>query len=115
MSYNKTHNCLFFIKSTEIVQLRRKILGEEPDEARRLYLEVIKQELNFMRSLTSYISAFHILKLNLRGRVHIGDYRLPNHEADIPFYAFRCKKHGLVTNYSVGHLKPFCPFCMYEV
>jgi hypothetical protein len=36
-------------------------------------------------------------------------------KAAVPFYAFRCEKHGIVVNYPAGHMeKLLCPFCLDE-
>lgn len=51
------------------------------------------------------------LKLNLRQRlslrlksyVYLGHYRYNGWRGSLPFYAFKCKHHGLQVNYPHGH------------
>ena len=68
-----------------------------------------------LRELAANLSNYHILKLRLSGSVYVGDYRLPGWMGKLPFYAFECRKHGLVVNYPTGYEQRLeCPFCSNE-
>jgi len=70
------------------------------------------------------------LKLALFGKVFLQDRTRPTWTGDLPFYAFKCSKHGIVEDYPHGHYSPFkggipikfkggtsvlkCPLCMDE-
>ncbi|MCX6642072.1 MAG: hypothetical protein NTV15_01620 [Candidatus Bathyarchaeota archaeon] len=70
------------------------------------------RRLTILKSLSSSISSYQILKLRLSGSVHIGDFMLPGWSGKLPFYAFKCEKHGFVANYPEGHDEILrCPFC----
>jgi hypothetical protein len=68
-----------------------------------------------LRELAANISSYHILKLRLSGYVYVGDHKLPGWSGELPFYAFECKKHGVVVNYPTGYEERLeCPFCLEE-
>lgn len=70
------------------------------------------KRLAILKSLTSNISSYQILKLRLSGSVHIGDFMLPGWSGELPFYAFKCSEHGFVANYPEGYDEILrCPFC----
>ena len=47
--------------------------------------------------------------------VYLGDFSKPGWSGDLPFYAFRCKQHGLVVDYKHGHDERLsCPKCVAE-
>ena len=55
------------------------------------------------------------LELFLTGRTYVGHQRRPGWVGSLPFYAFRCPKHGIVED----HLRGFegdeylnCPLCL---
>ena len=56
--------------------------------------------------------------IQMYGSVYIGDYSKPGWSGELPFYAFRCRKHGIVTDYvHDGKMKPAyleCPKCKKE-
>ena len=52
------------------------------------------------------------MKLRFFGIVNVGDRMDEGWSSSLPFYAFRCKKHGLQIGYPVGHAKLLlCPEC----
>jgi hypothetical protein len=70
------------------------------------------KRLAILKSLSSKISSYQILKLRLSGSVYIGDFMLPGWSGELPFYAFKCEEHGFVVNYPEGHEEILrCPFC----
>lgn len=55
------------------------------------------------------------LKLQLRGYVYIGEEKHEGWSGSLPFYLFKCPKHGLVKSYAKGHKKRLeCPECLKE-
>lgn len=61
------------------------------------------------------LSVSQRVALALFGRAYIGDITRPGWRGSLPFYAFRCPAHGLVTNYTQGYEKRLdCPFCSEE-
>ncbi len=55
---------------------------------------------------------FQRVKLRLFGVVNVGDRMDEGWSSSLPFYAFRCEKHGLQFVYPVGHAKLLlCPKC----
>ncbi|MGD0804358.1 MAG: hypothetical protein ABSA11_09830 [Candidatus Bathyarchaeia archaeon] len=73
------------------------------------------ERLAFLKVLASGITPYHALRITLNGHVHIGDFKMHGWKAAVPFYAFRCEKHGIVVNYPAGHMeKLLCPFCLDE-
>ena len=54
--------------------------------------------------------------LTLFGRSHVGEVTRPGWSGSLPVYAFRCPKHGLVTNYEQGYDRRLdCPICQREL
>ena len=52
------------------------------------------------------------IKLRLFGFVYVGDRREKGWNTTLPYYAFKCKKHGIQYGYSVGFAKLLlCPEC----
>ncbi len=50
--------------------------------------------------------------LKLKGHVFIGNRTRPGWKGSLPFYAFKCDKHGLVEDYPHGHEEKLeCPKC----
>ena len=71
-----------------------------------------ERRLAILKSLSSKISSYQILKLRLSGSVYIGDFKLPGWSGELPFYVFKCDEHGFVVNYPEGHDEILrCPFC----
>lgn len=55
------------------------------------------------------------LELFLTGRAYIGHYKHPGWRHAIPFYAFKCPKHGLVEDYPHGYNERLdCPKCSHN-
>jgi len=56
------------------------------------------------------------LELLLTGKAFVGYRKLsPKWKEALPFYAFRCPKHGLVEDYPHGyHERLKCPECVKE-
>ncbi len=53
------------------------------------------------------------LELRLTGKTYVGHDARPGWTGAMPFYAFECPKHGLVTNYPMGYEKRLeCPKCI---
>ena len=45
-------------------------------------------------------------------KVPLGEYSKPGWAGSLPFYAFNCKRHGVVVNYPRGHAQILrCPEC----
>ncbi len=52
------------------------------------------------------------MALALFGRSYVGDMTRPGWRGSLPFYVFRCPKHGLVMNYEQGYERRLdCPLC----
>ena len=61
------------------------------------------------------LTTFQRLQLQLNGHVAVGNFTRPGWKGDLTFYAFRCKKHGLVCDYTHGHWEMLsCPKCLDE-
>ena len=55
------------------------------------------------------------LKLALTGHAYVEHRTRSGWTAPLPFYAFKCEKHGLVENYPSGHhQRLLCPQCQAE-
>lgn len=55
------------------------------------------------------------LALRLTGKTYVGHYSKPGWSGALPFYAFECPTHGLVSNYPMGYGKRLeCPKCLEE-
>ena len=55
---------------------------------------------------------YQMMKLRLFGVVNVGDRMDEGWNSSLPFYAFRCKRHGLQFGYPVGYAKLLlCPEC----
>jgi hypothetical protein len=53
------------------------------------------------------------IKLRLNGMIYIGDHREEGWKTSLPYYAFRCKKHGLQLGYRSGYAQLLlCPECI---
>jgi hypothetical protein len=54
------------------------------------------------------------IKLRLFGRVNVGDRMEEGWISSLPFFAFRCKTHGLQFGYLTGFAKLLiCPECLH--
>jgi len=52
------------------------------------------------------------LHIQLWGNLYLGHYSQPGWSGELPFYAFRCRKHGIVVNYLYGYSERLeCPKC----
>ena len=61
------------------------------------------------------LTMFQRLQLQISGDVPIGNFTRPGWSGDLTFYAFRCRKHGLVCDYLHGYDEVLsCPKCMDE-
>lgn len=72
--------------------------------------EAIKRAINDL-------SPFKHLKIRLGANVYIGDFQFKGWREPLPFYAFRCKIHGIVADYLHGHPDREymrCPECLEE-
>jgi len=55
------------------------------------------------------------LKLHLTGRAYIGHRKKPGWKEPLPFYKFRCPKHGIVEDYPHGYNERLdCPLCQIQ-
>jgi len=53
--------------------------------------------------------------LLLTGKVFMGNRKLSGWKDNLPFYAFRCPKHGIVEDYPHGYNDRLdCPECIKE-
>jgi hypothetical protein len=56
------------------------------------------------------------LRLMLQGYVYLEDRTSPSWEKALPFYVFKCHKHGNVVDYTHGYSgKLVCPLCVKEL
>ena len=54
-------------------------------------------------------------KLWVNGDIYVGHRRRPGWKSSLPFYRFRCPKHGLVEVYPHGYNQRLeCPICKNE-
>ena len=61
------------------------------------------------------LSMFQRLQLQMNGSIAVGNYMREGWSGYLTFYAFRCKKHGLVCDYPHGHWETLsCPKCVDE-
>ena len=61
------------------------------------------------------LTLFQRLQLQKNGHVAVGDYLRSGWKAPITFYAFRCRKHGLVCDYPHSNWETLsCPKCLDE-
>jgi hypothetical protein len=73
------------------------------DTRSKVQLPHYYSELNFIQRI----------KLRLNGMVHVGDHMEEGWKTSLPYYAFRCEKHGLQLDYPSGHAqKLLCPDCI---
>jgi len=50
--------------------------------------------------------------IQMYGKAYVGSYAKPEWSGELPFYAFRCRKHGIVVNYLYGYSERLeCPKC----
>ena len=55
------------------------------------------------------------LKLKLSGNVYVGKQMKEGWKESLPFYAFKCPKHGIVKSYTKGYENKLeCPNCIEE-
>ena len=51
----------------------------------------------------------------LNGYMYVGDEKLEGWKEPVPFYIFKCPKHGLVKTYKMGYGDVLiCPECLKE-
>jgi len=56
------------------------------------------------------------LELFLTGRAYVGHRRRPGWTGSLPFFAFKCPKHGIVEDYPHGYNSRLdCPRCRREI
>lgn len=61
------------------------------------------------------MNPFQRIELHLTGRAYIGHRKQPGWKDALPFYIFRCPKHGLVEDYTHGYNDRLdCPECLKE-
>lgn len=61
------------------------------------------------------ITLYQRLKLRLGHIVYLEHKTRPGWKGSLPFYAFRCKKHGIAEDYPHGHdERLYCPECTLE-
>jgi hypothetical protein len=55
------------------------------------------------------------LALRITGKAYVGHNSKPGWSGALPFYAFECPTHGVVSNYPMGYEKRLeCPKCLEE-
>ena len=55
------------------------------------------------------------VKIKLFGSIYIGHFSKPGWNGSLPFFMFKCEKHGIVTNYPMGFEATLrCPHCERE-
>jgi hypothetical protein len=56
-----------------------------------------------------------MLRILLTGTSYVGNYKNKGWKDSLPFYAFKCPKHGIITNHVKGYNKRLeCPKCKTE-
>ncbi len=61
------------------------------------------------------LSLFERIAMRLFGSVYIGHRKRPGWRGQLPMYAFRCPRHGVVVNYPQGYDERLeCPLCLRE-
>ena len=61
------------------------------------------------------MNIFQRIELYLTGKAYLEHRKLPGWKGSLPFYIFRCPKHGLVEDYQHGYNKYLeCPKCLKE-
>ena len=60
------------------------------------------------------LTFFQRLEISRYGRVAIGEQTRPGWSGSLMFYAFKCTKHGYVSNYVSGGHNLKCPKCWEE-
>jgi hypothetical protein len=61
------------------------------------------------------LSIFDMLRILLTGTSYIGNYKNKGWKDSLPFYAFKCPKHGIITNHVKEYNKRLeCPKCKTE-
>ena len=61
------------------------------------------------------LSLWQRLKIRLGLAAYVGHRQMSGWRGPLPFYAFRCLKHGLVENYPSGYEQRLeCPLCLAE-
>ena len=61
------------------------------------------------------MNAFQRLELFLTGSAYVGHRTRPGWKGSLPFYVFRCPKHGLVEDYPHGYNGRLdCPMCSHK-
>ncbi len=109
-------NCVYSIDTISLIHIDRSssTVGEPKADgaaaAQSLYESLRDERLRFLRELASNLSADDALSIMRKGRIHLGDYKLPGWKNPLPFYAFICERHGIVVSYPIGHMeKLLCP------
>lgn len=55
------------------------------------------------------------VKIWIKGSAYMGNYQNDGWKGSLPFYRFKCNKHGIVENYAKGYSKRLvCPLCIKE-
>ena len=55
------------------------------------------------------------LKIQLKGHVYVGDKKEDGWKDELPYFAFKCPKHGIVYDYPHGYKQRLeCPLCRKE-
>jgi len=63
----------------------------------------------------SALSLLQRIALRLLGSVYVGHHKKPGWRGPLPFYAFRCPRHGMVVSYPCGYDGRLdCPLCLRE-
>lgn len=61
------------------------------------------------------LSLLQRLQLKLAGYVYVDHRKRPDWRGSLPFYAFKCEKHGVVEDYPHGFKSRLnCPICLKE-
>lgn len=64
------------------------------------------------QEIVKMLNNWQKLHIRLGGKVLIGHFKAEGWKNMLPFYAFRCNKHGIVVNYQSGeYLSLICPYC----
>lgn len=81
-------------------------------------LPVTRQDFSEIKldNIQSNLSLFQLLKLRLLGHVFVGYYKKPEWITPLPIFAFRCRFHGIQSDYPHGYSNSlYCYECGNQV
>lgn len=68
---------------------------------------------NLVYRIVSRLTITQQILFKIYGTIKIGQVRLSGWKEELPFYLFKCEKHGFQMTYPSGHSKELhCPVCL---